>query len=314
MSARRHAPRRARERGFSFVEIAIAALLGALVMVGLNGAVGAALAARAEAEARVEAVRAAEFAMERMVGAIARSDRLLLPLAENAGTAWKESQREPGVLAVALDPAIDRDRDGIADADNDGDGRIDEDTDKDTTNDLASGIVGIDDDGDGSVDEGAPDAGGKYPDDDEDGVDDDDPADGLDADGDGAIDEDVAGDMNGDSRPGVADVDDDGDGSVDEGVVPDDDEDGAVNEDWIDAVVYYLNAGALVERMPDPGATSGADYTERVIAENVTRFRVERLAPAPSARALLVELTLDLAGADGDTVSLVTRTRVGGRR
>lgn len=309
MSAvRRSVHRRRGARGFSLVEISIALLLAALVIVGLNGVVGAALATRAEAQARVEATRAAEFAMQRMVAALGETARLVLPLPENSATAWSESVREPGVLAVTLGPEVDRNGDGVADADNDGDGLVDEDTSGDNSKDNAAGVRLVDDDGDGSVDEG------DIADNDEDGVIGDDPVNGLDDDGDGALDEDWKADMNEDSAPGVAGVDDDTDGTVDEGVIGDDDEDGAVSEDWLDVVVYRLAGSTLLERIPDIGGASGAAYTERVIAENVTRFRVERIAPAPSARALLVELTLDLAAADGRTVTLVTRTRVGGRR
>ena len=112
-------------------------------------------------------------------------------------------------------------------------------------------------------------------------------------------------------------VDDDGDGQVDEGNSADDDEDGIVDEDWLDAVVFYMQGGTLVERHPVPwdetanGFISGRDFIESVIAENVTRFRVERPV-ASSAGQQLVDLTLELTGPTGSVVSLTSRVRVGG--
>lgn len=89
---------------------------------------------------------------------MSRTRWLVLPLAENPNTPWSESDRDPGVLAVTLDPTLDSDGDGIMDADNDGDGLIDEDIPEDNNFDWAAGILGIDD-GDGEVDEHAPDDG-----------------------------------------------------------------------------------------------------------------------------------------------------------
>jgi len=240
-----------------------------------------------------------------------------VPKADNPGTAHDESVREPGVLAVTLDPAIDRDADGTADADNDGDGRVDEDPDKDNSNDGAHGVVGIDDDGDGATDEGGPDGAGKFPDNDEDGSFGEDPANGIDDDGDGSVDEDLPGDMNGDGAPGIAAVDDDGDTAVDEGPPPDDDEDGAVDEDWLDPVVFRLSGGNLVERVPVPfdedasGTVTGLDFVERTVAANVSRFRVVRL-PAGGGKPPLVQITLDVDAPDGETISLTRTVRAGG--
>ncbi len=97
----------------------------------------------------------------------------------------------------------------------------------------------------------------------------------------------------------------------------DDDEDGSVDEDWLDAVVFYLQGDSLIERHPVPwdetanGFISGRDYVESVIAENVTRFRVERpIASSPGHQ--LVDLTLELTGPTGIVVSLTSRVRVGG--
>lgn len=299
------------EAGLTLVEILAALAIAALIMAALGSVVGQSLRAESEVRARHDTLRQARFAMERMVSAASRSPGLLLPLAENPGTAWSESLRDPGVLALRLDPSLDRDRDGFADADDDRDGRIDEDPGKDSNRDDANGIVGIDDDGDGSVDEGGPDGGGKFSDDDEDGSFDEDVADDFDNDGDGAIGEDIEGDLNGDGQAGVAGVDDDLDGSVDEHNPPDDDEDGLIDEDPIDPLVFFLNGNRLVERHPLPHAVEGLDFVESDLADGVSAFRVERLPPS-AAGVDLVEISLELTGPDGVPVELVRIVRVGG--
>ncbi|MBT8144694.1 MAG: MSCRAMM family adhesin SdrC, partial [Gammaproteobacteria bacterium] len=166
-----------------------------------------------------------------------------------------------------------------------------------------------DDDGDGEIDPSS----GSNPemDNDEDGAITEDSIDGVDNDGDGSVDEDLQGDMNADGSPGIAGVDDDGDGSVDEGSPPDDDEDGTNNEDWFDAVVFFLNGSTLMERRPNLNPADGTDYTEYPIADNVTQFRVERI-PGTGKRAVLVDITLELTPPGGEPVSLNTRVRVGG--
>ena len=264
--------------------------------------------------------------MERMVTATRDTNRLLLPLADNPNTNWRENVREQtvpasapeggstlatAVLAVTLDPGLDIDGDGVADADNDRDGQVDEDLGNDHTFDGASGIVGIDDDGDGAVDE--PEPGSIDKDNDEDGSPTEDWLDGIDNDGDGSIDEDHQQDMNRDGAPGVVDFDDDNDGSIDEGQARDDDEDGANNEEWLEPVVFFLSGASLIERRPNLNPVNGNDFSEHVIAENVTRFRVERIAAA-GKRAVLVDITLDVAKPDGEIVSLNTRLRPGGER
>jgi hypothetical protein len=256
-----------------------------------------------------------------MVTAVRGTNRLLLPLADSPKTNWRENVREQtvpasppegdsslatAVLAVTLAPDLDIDGDGIADADNDKDGRVDEDRSDDASNDGAAGIIGIDDDGDGAVDEGS-----IVPDDDEDAGDDEDFVNGADDDGDGSIDEDAPHDNNSDGQSGIAGIDDDGDGSVDEGHQHDDDEDGTRDEDWLDVHVFYLRGAELVERRPNLNPTDGTDFSEHVIAENVTRFRVERI-PDVGKRAVLVDITLELAEPGGEAVSLNVRLRAGG--
>ncbi len=313
--------------GFTLIEVLLALVMAALLFAGLLGVIANGLAVHDDVVNHNAIARDARFALQRMVRAVSHSQRLLLPLAENPATAYSESVREPGVLAVTLDPTLDRDRDGWADANNDRDfldlnnnsvrdagepERIDEDPGSDNINDGAHGIVGIDDDNDGSVDEGPPpDPFGKYLDNDEDGAEIEDELNGKDDDLDGAIDEDLPGDMNNDGEDGLIGVDDDRDGSIDENPPPDDDEDGNNNEDWFDPVVYYLNGTDLIERLPAINPSDGADFTETVIAGNITRFRVERL-DVPGSRRQLVELMLDLSDAGGKTVSLQSRVRVGG--
>jgi hypothetical protein len=140
----------------------------------------------------------------------------------------------------------------------------------------------------------------------------------MDNDGDGSIDEDVRPDMNADNKAGLSGVDDDGDGAIDEENQLDDDEDGLKDEDWYDSVVFYLSANRLMERMPVPWDTngdsevSGADFIESVIAENVTRFRVERMAVDASGPQL-VDITLELTHPqNGEFISLHTMVRLGG--
>ena len=182
-------------------------------------------------------------------------------------------------------------------------------------NDGEQGIRGIDDDGDGSVDEGF----GSSDDDEYLSFSNEDDIDEVDNDGDNNIDEDSGADMNGDGEDGIRDVDDDGDGQIDEGDRNDDDEDGSVDEDWLDSVVYYMQSGNLIERIPVPwdvnasGTVTGEDYVETTIAEYVTRFRVERLLQN-SNRAVLVDLTLEITPPNSEMFSLNARVRVGGAR
>jgi prepilin-type N-terminal cleavage/methylation domain-containing protein len=292
-------------RGFTLVELLLVLAIAGLLMTAVGGFINSALRTQAAVSERNDLTQQARFAMGRMVAAVQDTRRLLIPLAENPATAWSESLRNPGVLAVSLPPTVDRDQDGFADADNDKDGAVDEDLPGDTTNDAASGVIHIDDDGDGTVDE----VSLENADDDEDGSKEEDRVDGVDNDGDGAVDEDSHGDLNSDSQPGVAGVDDDGDSQIDEGNLQDDDEDGLMNEDWLDPVVYFLNGTDLVERQPNLNPVDGTDYTERTVAEHVTSFVVERV---PAARAVLVTITLGLTGPSGESLTLSTKVCVGG--
>jgi prepilin-type N-terminal cleavage/methylation domain-containing protein len=290
--------------GFTLVELLLVLAIAGVLLSAVGGLIGSALRTQTTVRERNDLTRQARFAMGRMVAAVRDTRRLMIPLAENPATAWSESLRDPGVLAVTLDPTIDRDADGFADADNDKDGRIDEDLPGDNNKDFAPGIVGIDDDGDGVADEG-----GEPNDNDEDGTPTEDSLDGVDNDGDGAVDEDISSDNNKDFAPGIAGVDDDQDGQIDETPNTNNDEDGSIADDWLDPVVYFLNGTDLVERLPNLNPVDGTDYTERTVAENVTSFVVERI---PAARAVLVAITLELTGPSGESLTLSTKVCVGG--
>ncbi|MCP5202518.1 MAG: prepilin-type N-terminal cleavage/methylation domain-containing protein [Gammaproteobacteria bacterium] len=314
------------QAGYSFVEILVTAALAAIVLAGLSGVSTTLARSRTVHQATAERLEQAQFALADMTGALRRSSRLVLPLADDPATAWAENPRQetvgagdPGaVLAFALDASVDRNGDGYADADNDHDGRVDEDWPADMNDDGVNGIGGIDDNGNGSADLPKP----AVPDDDESGGNgsphqDEDPLDGLDNDGDGSIDEDPGADMNGDGAPGIAGIDDDGDGATDEGSVDDDDEDGLVDEDWLDTVVYFLAGSTLMKRVPVPWDTdgdssvTGADYVETAIAEDVEYFAVERRV-VPGARYDSVTVTLRyVASAELDALEVSATARVG---
>ena len=333
------------QRGLTVIEILVSIGVGAILILSLSGTVGEALDTRNQTLARAELLQDANFAMDRMVQAVRGTRRLMLPLADNPATAWREHVREQtvpasppetdstlatAVLAVTLPASSDLDNDGWADANNDrdyldinGDGkrdpgepeRIDEDVGQDNTEDDEAGIIGLDDNGDGLVDVSA--EGHANHDNDEDDGHTDDSVNGLDDDGDGAVDEDIHDDMNMDGESGVVGVDDDLDGDIDEEGARDDDEDGTDDEDWFDPLVFRLQGTDLIERQPVPydanGDTNldGLDFVESVIAENVTRFRVERI-PAPPGGAVTVDLTLELTDTDANHISLHSIARVGG--
>ena len=320
---------RRRCRGFTLIELLVSLALAALLLAATSGLLNNTIGTEDLVAEQNQLQKDARFAMQRMVSALATTPRLVLPTADKPDTDWRENVREEtvpasapegsstkatAVLAVCPSPSVDLDGDGFPDADNDRDGRIDEDFPGDSSNDSEPGLQLIDDGGEGYVDEGF------FADRDDDerlNASDEDPVNGIDDDGDGLIDEDPGADMNADGAPGIANVDDDGDGVIDEGSASDDDEDGLVDEDWLDTVVFYLQGDALIERHAVPwdesgdGSVTGRDFIESVIAENVTKFRVERLSATPSGLQL-VELTLEITGPAGQIASITSRTRVGG--
>ena len=82
--------------------------------------------------------------------------------------------------------------------------------------------------------------------------------------------------------------------------------------DWIDPVVYRVVSGQLIERLPNINPTSGADYTERPIADNVTTFLVTRI-PTGNRRYREVQVQLTLTGPTGETGTWSRRLRLGAR-
>ena len=146
----------------------------------------------------------------------------------------------------------------------------------------------------------------------------------ADNDGDGLVDEDTPPDQSNDGAAGIIGIDDDNDGGTDEGSSLDNDEDGVndggasinddgdalTDEDWLDAVVYFLQGTTLMERMPDLNPADGNDFTERALVENVTNFVVTR---RPQGRRMIVEITLDIANGN-DAINLGSKVRVGGAK
>jgi len=323
------------QAGFTIVELLIALVIATMLLTAMTGLIDGVFETRDDTVVRSTATRDTRFAMRRMVTAVLGTERLLLPLADNPNTNWREHVREEtmpastpegdstlatAVLAVTLDPSLDIDADGWADANNDKDyldlnnnasrdagepERVDEDHDNDIHGDGQAGIIGVDDDGDGQADESSGN------DDDEDGSVNEDGSANGDEDNDGAIDEDPTQDANDDGAPGVLGFDDDYDGTIDEGSSDDDDEDGLRSEDWFDAVVFFLSGSTLMERQPNLNPADGTDYTEYPIADNVTHFRVERI-PDTGKRSVLVDITLEITLPDFEPVSLNARVRVGG--
>lgn len=319
-----------RQFGSGYTEMLLAVTISALLMAGLMGVVSTATDTGDEVRQRNDLTRQARFAMQSMVSMVSRSRRLMLPLNNSIYTDWPDNIREQtvpaspptgssildsAVLAVTLPADVDLDGNGFPDADNDADGRIDEDWPGDVTNDRAAGIYQIDDMGDGTVDKFSACC---FEDDEEDfGIQNEDPVNGIDDDADGLTDEDPWGDMNADFCPGICGIDDDEDGSIDEGSDLDDDEDGLNDEDWLDSVVFYLSGSTLRQRHPVPWDTDGdsdvdgRDFIVSDLAENITRFRVERLDSAGVGE--LIDLILELTDpVTGDSISLQTRVRVGG--
>ncbi len=309
--------------GFSLIELLFVLAISGLLLAGMQGMIGTVLKTEDAIGLRNDSLQQARYAMQQMLNAVRKTRRLMLPLGENPATAWSESVRD--VLAVTLDPSLDRDKDDWADGNNDKDfldlnnngtrnagepERIDEDPGGDLSWDLAAGIIGIDDDGDGLIDEEHTGTGPLGEDDDEDGTANEDGWENGDEDGDGSLDEDPKKQMNSDGLPGIGGVDDDGDGTVDEGDKNDDDEDGAVNEDWFDPVVFHLNGSTLLQRIPDINPVDGTDYTEYPIAENVSDFVVKRI-PGNNGSTVLVDISLTLSPPGGEPVTLNSRVRVG---
>ena len=312
-----------KQSGYTLIEILISTAIAGLILLGLQSLISGLYPAQsAQSEQNISQLQAS-FAMQRMLDSVRQSRHLLLPLADNPETDWREDRREQtvpasppegsstaasAVLAMTLSPLQDLNEDGWADANNDQDyqdlnnngsrdageaERIDEDTSDDMNEDGDSGLAGLDDDGDGDIDEG--------------------PVDGIDNDGDGAVDEDSDEDMNDDGKPGLKNIDDDGDGDIDEGEKEDDDEDGQEDEDHYDSKAFYLSGDQLIERIPvfydtnSDGKIDGQDTEITVLATGVTRFSVEYNSDGAQP-IVIIELEL---GQGGEGISVQGRARPG---
>lgn len=139
-----------------------------------------------------------------------------------------------------------------------------------------------------------------------------------DNDGDGLVDEDDTGDMNGDGQPGIAGVDDDGDGDTDEGGNPNnDDEDDRIDEDKPEILHLRWKNGFFIQREWLPFDLNGdsnvddQDKLDTIISDRITTFTVT--TPAQTGRYALFDVTLVLTDATGNSTSLSTSIRIGGR-
>jgi len=244
--------RRFDEKGLTLIELLIAIGIMGMIAAAGSAMLSSAINAHTQGDARSGLYQEGLLAMERMIGKVQRCTYLLIPNAHNTTR---------NILAVS----------GFTNDDNDNYyddplfPRIDEDRD------------------------GTPDDGGAG-DDDEDGLNDEDPLDGIDNDGDGLVDEDSTNDATADGEPGITGMDDDGDDSVDEGNFKDDDEDGAIEEDPLNALVYQFDSSANILGEVSSGTTI-------VLSSAVSDFQVT------SGISNCVLITLTLAGDDGEVVT-----------
>ena len=263
------------EKGLTLVELLITLTIMGIIAMAAMPMLSTILEAHSQGDARSGLYQEGLLAMERMTSGVRRCTFLLVP---NAHTPVRD--------ILAFSGTVNEDDDYYF---NDTlFPRIDEDLKKkQMTDDGVGGIIGIDDDGDALIDEG------DQNDDDEDGLVDEDPLDGIDNDGDGNIDEDTGDDAN------IAGMDDDADGSIDEGDTKDDDEDGVVNEDPLNSIVYSFDSGTntLTESLPSTGESID-------LSINVSLFQVTYEAP-DATHGPRVQIALTLTGADGEIVDFV---------
>jgi len=255
------------EKGLTLLELLISIAILAIVVGAATLFTSTSINTQRQGTARSKLYHEGLLAMERMTSGVKRCSFLLIPNAHN-----------PTRDILAFSGRVNEDNDFYF---NDPlFPRIDEDPKKQMTDDDSSGIKGFDDDGDGFTDEGV------MNDDDEDGLDGEDPLDGIDNDADGNIDEDTHDDSD------IVGMDDDGDGLVDEGEERDDDEDGDINEDPLNPMIYSLDSATNTLRASEPSSGETVD-----LSTHVTFFQVTYEAP----ERILIELTL--AGDAGENLT-----------
>ncbi|MFC1824064.1 type II secretion system protein J [Thermodesulfobacteriota bacterium] len=259
--------RRINERGFTLIELLVALAIFGLIAAGATSLLSASLDAHTQGDARYSLYREGLMIMERLSGQARQCTFLLIPNAH-----------KPTRDILALSGFVNEDDDYyLSDTLFP---KIDEDPKKQMTHDDKSGIQGLNDDGDAQIDEG------DMNDDDEDGLNGEDPLDGVDNDGDGNIDEDTHDDSN------ILGMDDDGDDDVDESLGNDDDEDGTDNEDPLNPIIYSLVSGTRTFQVKE--VYSGQT---KVLSNRVSAFEATWEAPQ------IILITLTLTGSDGESVT-----------
>lgn len=265
--------RRLNENGLTLVELLVCvAILGIMATTAMP-LLSTSLESYGQGTSRAGLYQEGLLAIERMTSGVRLSTFLLVP---NAHNTTRDILAYSGRLNDDGDHYFD---DPLFP-------KIDEDPGKDMNADDSSGIRNYDDDGDTLVDEEA------EKDDDEDGLDKEDPLDGIDNDGDGNIDEDCDKDANDDNKPGIAGMDDNANGAIDDGDgEEDDDEDGTKNEDPLNAVIVAFDSGTktLTESVPSTGEST-------VLSTRVSLFQVKQISPG------LIEIRLQLTGDDNEIV------------
>ena len=276
------------KHGLTLIELLVATAVFALIVVASMTLVSACLQTQEQGESQSHLYREGLQLMDRMTARVRSTTCVLVPNAHN-------TQREMLLVSDLKNDDNDFYFDDPLFP------RVDEDA-GDTRLGWGKGLYSIDDNGDGTVDNST------RPDDDEDGLVDEDPLNGLDDDGDGNVDEDWPGDINADGSPGIVAMDDDGDGQVDEAssTFQDDDEDGFVDEDEVTTVLYTWDStkATLTEIYPSP--TDGIYWSppSTVLATNVTHFKTNWMGPER------IQIELTLRGDAGETATFVENVYV----
>lgn len=265
------------EKGLTLVELLLVIILLGIIIGAITPLLSTNLRVHANVSAKSGLHHEGLLAMERITSCLRRCTYLNVPNGQNV-------TRNHLIFS------------GLINDDNDyyfGDPlfpRIDEDPYLDRNKDLDDGLKGFDDDGDGNIDEGF-----FGTDDDEDGLVDEDDLDGVDNDGDGNVDEDSWGHKDSGMVAGVKGIDDDGDGTIDEGFLGDDDEDGVLDDDGTNEVLYFINGNELNEKYHLTGQSI-------VLSNHATAFTAT-YEPPDAIHAPRVLVTLTLTGENNETIT-----------